>query len=47
MKLTGAGVAAVSLGQLGFDLKPAYAYAKALKIEEAKEVISKIGRAHV
>ena len=40
MKLTGAGVAAVSLGQLGFDLKPAYAYAKALKIEGAKEVIS-------
>lgn len=40
MKLTGAGVAAVSLSQLGFDLKPAYAYAKALKIEGAKEVIS-------
>ena len=30
----------MSLGQLGFDLKPAYAYAKALKIEGAKEVIS-------
>ena len=40
MKITGAGVAAMSLGQLGFDLKPAYAYAKALKIEGAKEVIS-------
>ena len=40
MKLTGAGVAAVSLSQLGFDLKPAYAYAKALKIEGAKEVLS-------
>lgn len=40
MKITGAGVAAMSLGQLGFDLRPAYAYAKALKIEGAKEVIS-------
>jgi formate dehydrogenase major subunit len=40
MKITGAGVAAMSLGQLGFDLKPAYAYAKGLKIEGAKEVIS-------
>jgi len=40
MKITGAGVAVMSLGQLGFDLKPAYAYAKALKIEGAKEVIS-------
>jgi formate dehydrogenase major subunit len=43
MKLTGAGIAAVSLGQLGFDLKPAYAYTTALKIEGAKEVISVCG----
>lgn len=43
MKITGAGVAAMSLGQLGFDLKPAYAYAKALKIEGAKEILSVCG----
>ncbi|NCC25478.1 MAG: twin-arginine translocation signal domain-containing protein [Deltaproteobacteria bacterium] len=40
MKITGAGVAAMSLGQLGLDLKSAHAYATTLKIEGAKEVLS-------
>ena len=40
MKLTGAGVATLSLAQLGFNLKPAYAYAAKLKIEGAKEVLT-------
>lgn len=40
MKLTGAGVAGMSLARLGFDVKPVQAYATGLKIEGAKEVIS-------
>lgn len=40
LKLTGAGVACLSLSQLGFDLKPLQAYAAELKIAGAKEVIS-------
>jgi len=40
LKLTGAGVACLSLGQLGFDLTEAKAYATSLKIEGAKEVIT-------
>ena len=40
MKLTGAGVTALSLSQLGFDLKAAESYATTLKIEGAKEVQS-------
>jgi len=40
MKLTGAGVAGMSLVRLGFDVKPVQAYAAGLKIEGAKEVIS-------
>lgn len=38
LKLTGAGVTAMTLSQLGFDLKPAQAYAASLKIEGCKEV---------
>ncbi len=40
MKLTGAGVAGLTLTQLGFDLKPVAAYAKELKIAGSKETIS-------
>jgi len=40
MKITGAGVAGLTLGQLGIDLSPVKAYAYGLKIEGAKEVIS-------
>lgn len=40
LKLTGAGVACISLSQLGFSLKEAKAYATSLKIEGAKEVIT-------
>ncbi len=40
LKLTGAGVACLSLGHLGFDLTEAKAYATKLKIEGAKEVIT-------
>ncbi len=40
MKLTGTGVVGLSLTQLGFDLKPAHAYATSLKIEGAKEVLT-------
>jgi len=40
MKLTGAGVAGLSLSQLGFDLRPVAAYAAELKIAGSKEVIS-------
>lgn len=40
LKGVGAGLACLTLGQLGFDLKEAYAFAKKLKIEGAKEVIS-------
>ena len=40
LKGVGAGVLCVSLGQLGFDLGEAQAYAVKLKIEGAKEVIS-------
>lgn len=40
MKLTGAGVAGLSLSQMGFDLRPVAAYAAELKIEGSKEVIS-------
>ena len=40
IKLTGAGVAGLSLVRLGFNVKPVQAYAAKLKIEGAKEVIS-------
>lgn len=40
MKVTGAGIACLSLSQLGFDLKPLQAYAATLKITGAKEIIS-------
>ena len=40
LKGVGAGVLCLSLGQLGFDLGEAQAYAVKLKIEGAKEVIS-------
>jgi formate dehydrogenase major subunit len=40
LKVTGAGVTCLALSQLGFDLRPVKAYAAALKIEGAQEVIS-------
>lgn len=40
LKLTGAGVACASLGQLGLNLAPSEAYAADLKIDGAKEVIT-------
>lgn len=40
LKGVGAGVLCLTLGQLGFDLGEAQAYAGKLKIEGAKEVIS-------
>lgn len=40
LKVTGAGIACLSLSQLGFDLKPMRAYAAELKIAGATEVIS-------
>ena len=40
LKLTGAGVVGLSLGQLGLDMKLATAHAAGLKIEGAKESIS-------
>lgn len=40
LKLTGAGVATLSLWQLGVDVTPVEAYVTRLKIEGAKEVIS-------
>jgi len=40
LKIAGAGIAGLSLGQLGFDLEPVKAYAFTMKIEGAKEVIS-------
>ncbi len=40
IKLSGAGVACLGLGQLGVDLGPAQAYAAALKTEGAREVIT-------
>ncbi len=40
LKLTGAGVAGLTLTQLGFDLSPMRAYAAGLKIEGAKEVVT-------
>ena len=40
LKGVGAGVLCLTLGQLGFDLGEAQAYAVKLKIEGAKEVIS-------
>lgn len=40
LKGVGAGVLCLSLGQLGFDLGEAQAYAVKLKIEGAKEIIS-------
>ncbi len=40
LKGLSAGVICLSLGQLGFDLKEAQAFAGAIKIEGAKEVIS-------
>ncbi len=40
LKVTGAGIACLSLSQLGFDLKPLRAYAAELKIAGSKEVIS-------
>ncbi len=40
MKLTGAGLAGLSLSQLGFNLRPVAAHAAELKIKGSKEVIS-------
>lgn len=40
LKLAGAGAACLTLGQLGFNLEEAHAYATSLKIEGCKEVIS-------
>lgn len=40
LKIAGAGIAGLSLGQLGFDLEPVKAHAFSMKIEGAKEVIS-------
>ncbi len=40
MKMAGAGAACLTLSQLGFDLKPAQAFAAALKTAGAKEVVS-------
>ena len=40
LKLAGAGLATLSLFQLGVDVKPVKAYAAKLKIEGAREVIS-------
>jgi formate dehydrogenase major subunit len=40
IKVTGAGVACLSLTQLGVDLTPVQAYTSSLKIEGAKEVFS-------
>ncbi len=40
MKVTSASIVGLGLAQLGFDLKPAFAYAAKLKIEGAKEVIT-------
>jgi len=40
LKLTGTGVACLSLSQLGLDLRPLEAYAAELKIEGAKEIVS-------
>lgn len=40
LKGVGAGVLCLSLGHMGFSLKAAHAYARSLKIEGAKEVIS-------
>ena len=37
MKFSGLAAASVALGNLGFDLKPAYAHAQILKIRMAKE----------
>ena len=39
-KLSGAGLAGLSLMQLGVDLKPVKAYAAGLKTDDAQEVIS-------
>ncbi len=40
LKITGAGIAGVTLGQLGFDLTPVRAYAANLKIDGAREVVT-------
>lgn len=40
MKLTGAGVASLSLVQLGVDVRQAHAYAKELKTEGSKEILT-------
>jgi formate dehydrogenase major subunit len=40
LKVTGAGIASLSLSQLGFDLRPVNAYASTLKIDGAQEVIT-------
>ena len=40
MKLTGAGVAGLTLTQLGVSMKPVYAYTSVLKTEGTKEVLS-------
>jgi len=40
MKIVGVGATALSVSQLGIDLRPARAYAASLKIEGGKEVIS-------
>lgn len=40
LKLAGASAVCMTLGQLGFNMDKAFAYAKGLKIEGAKEFIS-------
>jgi formate dehydrogenase major subunit len=40
LKVSGSGVVGLSLLQLGVDVRPVRAYAQALKIEGAKEVVS-------
>ena len=40
MKVTGAGVAGLTLSQLGLDLEPVRAYASGLKIDGAKDIVT-------
>lgn len=40
LKLVGMSAVCISLGQLGFDVREARAYARGLKIKDAKEVIT-------
>ncbi len=40
MKVTGAGVAGLTLSQLGLDLEPVKAYASSLKIDGAKDIVT-------